>query len=114
MSAVCSYDELDDGAVRKFDIDGVPVAVVRIGSDVYAISDICSHANVSLSDGEVWCDELELECPKHGSAFNLQTGEPSTLPATQPVEVFDASVIGGQIVVTAKTFDVDPVRGASS
>ena len=62
-----------------------PVAVVRIGDDVYAIGDTCSHANVSLSEGEVWCDEREIECPKHSSTFSLETGEPLTLPATQPV-----------------------------
>ena len=56
--------------------------------DVYAIGDVCSHANVSLSEGEVWCDEREIECPKHGSTFSLETGEPVTLPATQPVPVF--------------------------
>ncbi len=101
MSAtpVCAFDELADGTARRFDIDGVAVAVVRIGDDVYAIGDVCSHANVSLSDGEVWCDERELECPKHGSAFHLETGEPSTLPATQPVAVYAASVVDGQIVI---------------
>jgi 3-phenylpropionate/trans-cinnamate dioxygenase ferredoxin subunit len=114
MSAVCSFDELEDGVARQVDVDGDAVAVVRIGDAVYAISDVCSHANVSLSGGEVWCDELELECPKHGSAFSLVTGEPSTLPATQPVEVFDASVIGGHVVVTRKTFDAGPARGARS
>ena len=75
--------------------------MVRIGDDVYAIGDMCSHAEVSLSEGEVWCDELELECWKHGSAFSLETGEPQTLPATQPVPVYDASVVDGQVVVTA-------------
>lgn len=101
MSAtpVCAFDELADGTARRFDIEGVAVAVVRIGDDVYAIGDVCSHANVSLSDGEVWCDERELECPKHGSAFHLETGEPSTLPATQPVAVYAASVVDGQIVI---------------
>ena len=69
-------------------VDGVAVAVVRIDDDVYAIGDVCSHANVSLSEGEVWCDEQELECPKHGSTFSLETGEPVTLPATQPVPVY--------------------------
>ena len=103
MSAVCAFEELPDGGARKFDVDGVPVAVVRIGDDVYAIGDICSHANVSLSDGEVWCDELELECPKHSSAFSLVTGEPSTLPATRPVAVYDADVVDGQVVVTARS-----------
>ncbi len=93
-------DELDDGSARKVQIAGESVAVVRIGDDVYAIGDVCSHADVSLSDGEVWCDERELECPKHGSAFSLTTGEPSTLPATRPVPVFDASVVDGHVVVT--------------
>lgn len=104
MSAVTEtvfpLDELAAGAVRKAVVAGIPVAVVRIGDDVYAIGDVCSHANVSLSEGEVWCDELELECPKHGSAFSLTTGEPGTLPATQPVPVFDAEVVDGQVVVT--------------
>ena len=76
--------------------------MVRIGDDVYAIGDVCSHANVSLSDGEVWCEERELECPKHGSTFHLETGEPSTLPATQPVPVYNASVVDGQIVVSVE------------
>lgn len=101
MSAttVCAFDELSDGTARKFDVDGIAVAVVRIGDDVYAIGDVCSHGNYSLSEGEVWCDERELECPKHGSTFDLRSGEPQTLPATQPVPVFDASVVDGQIVV---------------
>jgi len=99
-TAVCAFDDLADGTARRFDIDGVAVAVVRIGDDVYAISDVCSHANVSLSEGDVWCEERELECPKHGSAFHLESGEPSTLPATQPVAVYDASVVDGQIVIS--------------
>lgn len=102
MTAVCRIDELAPGTARKFDVNGVAVAVVRIGDDVYAIGDVCSHANVSLSDGEVWCDEKQLECPRHGSAFSLVTGEPNTLPATQPVAVFLARVEDGNIVVEAK------------
>ena len=103
MSApVCAFDELEDGGARRFVVGGIPVAVVRIGDDVYAIGDICSHAHVSLSEGEVWVEEREIECPKHGSTFDLETGEPSTLPATQPVPVFDASVVDGQVVVEIK------------
>ena len=105
MTAVCRFDDLADGAARRVEIDGDAVALVRIGNDVYALSDTCSHANVSLSDGEVWCDELELECPKHGSAFDLRTGEPGTLPATRPVAVYDASVVDGNVVVTARSAD---------
>lgn len=97
---VCALDDIPSGTARKFDVGGVAVAVVRIEGDVYALGDVCSHANVSLAEGEVWCDERELECPKHSSAFSLTTGEPQTLPATQPVPVYDASVVDGQIVVS--------------
>ena len=105
---VFSLDELPPGTARKVEVAGIAVAVVRIDDDVYAIGDVCSHAEVSLSDGEVWCEERELECPKHGSAFNLETGEPSTLPATQPVPVFDASVVDGQVVVSVTIGGEDP------
>ncbi|HSH11647.1 MAG TPA: non-heme iron oxygenase ferredoxin subunit [Ilumatobacter sp.] len=107
---VCSLDEIPSGTARKFEVAGIAVSVVRIDDDVYALGDVCSHAEISLSDGEVWCDELELECPKHGSAFSLLTGEPSTLPATQPVPVFDASVVDGKVMVTV-TIDPDPSEG---
>jgi 3-phenylpropionate/trans-cinnamate dioxygenase ferredoxin subunit len=107
---VCSLDEIPSGAARKFEVAGIAVSVVRIGDDLYALGDVCSHAEVSLSEGEVWCDELELECPKHGSAFSLLTGEPSTLPATQPVPVFDASVVDGKVMVTI-TIDPDVSEG---
>ena len=97
---VFAFDEIESGSARKVEVAGIAISVVRIEDDVYAIGDVCSHADVSLSDGEVWCDELELECPKHGSAFHLTTGAPSTLPATQPVPVFEAAVVDGQVVVT--------------
>jgi 3-phenylpropionate/trans-cinnamate dioxygenase ferredoxin subunit len=102
---VCALDDLESGTARKFVVDGIDVAVVRIDDDVYALADICSHANVSLSDGEVWCDERELECPKHSSTFSLVTGEPQTLPATQPVPVYAASVVDGTVIVTTTTED---------
>jgi len=100
---VCALEELAEGTARKFDVDGVAIAVVRIGDDVYAIGDVCSHADFSLSEGEVWCDELEIECPQHSSTFSLLTGVPATLPATQPVPVFEASVVDGQIVIGPST-----------
>ena len=99
MTPICALDELVSGEARKFVVDGEPVAVVRIDDAVYAIGDICSHANVSLSEGEVWCDELGLECPKHSSVFSLVTGVPSTLPATQPVAVYEVSIVDGKVMV---------------
>ena len=99
MTVVCKLDELESGTAKRFDVNGTPVAVVRIDDDVYAIGDICSHANVSLSDGEVWCETKQLECPRHSSAFSLETGVPETLPATQPVPVYVARVVDGNVEV---------------
>ena len=96
---VCAFAELEHGTARKFDVDGRSVAVVRIDDAVYAIGDRCSHADVSLSDGEVFCDTKEIECVRHGSAFSLVTGEPQTLPATQPVPVYVARVVDGHVEI---------------
>jgi 3-phenylpropionate/trans-cinnamate dioxygenase ferredoxin subunit len=96
---VCALADLAPGAARRFDVSGRAVAVVRIGDDVYAIGDTCSHADVSLSEGEVFCDAKELECWKHGSSFSLVTGEPSTLPATKPVPVYVARVVDGNVEI---------------
>jgi 3-phenylpropionate/trans-cinnamate dioxygenase ferredoxin subunit len=96
---VCALDELAPGAARRVEVGGRSVALVRIGDDVYAIGDTCSHADVSLSDGLVWCDEKQIECVRHGSAFSLETGHPDTLPATQPVPVYVARVENGQVLV---------------
>ena len=101
-SETIALDDLVPGTATRLVIDGIPVAVVRIDDDVYAIGDVCSHANVSLSEGEVWADERELECPKHGSTFDLKTGEPVTLPATQPVPIYGVEVADGMVTVTAE------------
>jgi 3-phenylpropionate/trans-cinnamate dioxygenase ferredoxin component len=98
-TAVCALTDLAPNSATRFDVDGRPVAVVRIGNDVYALGDTCSHADVSLSEGEVWCDSKELECWKHGSTFSLETGEPATLPATQPVPVYVARVVDGIVEI---------------
>jgi 3-phenylpropionate/trans-cinnamate dioxygenase ferredoxin subunit len=100
LQRVCALADLVDGAAAKFEVGKHVVAVVRIGERVYAIGNRCSHADVSLSDGDVDCDAKELECVRHGSAFSLETGEPSTLPATQPVPVFVAEVRGGDVYVS--------------
>jgi 3-phenylpropionate/trans-cinnamate dioxygenase ferredoxin subunit len=101
-TATFPFDELEPGTARRVDVAGVAVAVVRIDDEVYAIGDVCSHANVSLSEGEVWTDERELECPQHGSTFDLKTGEPVTLPATQPVPVYGVEVVDGVVTVTVE------------
>ena len=96
---LCRLDEIASGTARRFEVEDRSIAVVRIGDDVYAIGDTCSHAKISLSEGEVVCESKELECWKHGSAFSLETGEAMTLPATQPVPVYNVSVIDGDVVI---------------
>jgi 3-phenylpropionate/trans-cinnamate dioxygenase ferredoxin subunit len=92
-------DELASGEARRFEIGDHRIALVRIEDDFYAIGDRCSHEDYSLAEGEVWTAERELECPRHGSTFDLKTGEPCSLPATRPVPVYRVEVDGDDVVV---------------
>jgi 3-phenylpropionate/trans-cinnamate dioxygenase ferredoxin subunit len=71
------------------------IAMFRINDDVYAIGDRCSHAEASLAEGELW--GLSVECPRHGSEFDLKSGEPQALPATEPVPVYPVSIDDGTV-----------------
>ncbi|MEC9449939.1 MAG: non-heme iron oxygenase ferredoxin subunit [Actinomycetota bacterium] len=96
---VCGWGELDDRAARRVIVDGRPVALVRLGNRVHAIDDTCSHAEVSLAEGEVDAEECALECWKHGSLFDLETGAALTLPALKPVAVHSVVVNGDDVLV---------------
>jgi 3-phenylpropionate/trans-cinnamate dioxygenase ferredoxin subunit len=96
---LCAFEELEPGTARRFDVDGQRIAVVRIDDDVYAIGDRCTHQDISLAEGEVDVDERTIECWKHGSQFDLRTGEPLSLPATKATPVYDVDVIDGRIVL---------------
>lgn len=97
---VCAFSDLVPGTATRFELDGSGVAVVRVGDDVYAIGDRCSHANFSLSEGEVDTAACTLECWKHGAVFSLRTGEPLTLPATKPVAVYDVDLRDGGVYLS--------------
>ena len=92
-------EELAPDSARRVEVGGLEIAVVRIGDDVYAIGDTCSHAEVSLSEGWVEPDDCAIECVAHGAMFDLETGEPLSLPATRAVPVYEASVVDGVIVL---------------
>jgi 3-phenylpropionate/trans-cinnamate dioxygenase ferredoxin subunit len=96
---VGKLDDIAPGAAKRFDIGKHRVAVVRCDDDLYAIGDTCTHADFSLSEGEVYCEEREIECWKHGSTFSLVTGEPQSLPATRAVPVYHVEVVDGEVVV---------------
>jgi nitrite reductase/ring-hydroxylating ferredoxin subunit len=95
---VCSVAEVPEGTAHRVVLDGVPIAVVHTEGEWFAVSDICSHADVSLSEGDV--DGCTLECWLHGSRFDLRTGKPSGPPATTPIPVYPVSVEGDSVFVT--------------
>ena len=94
---LCALDDLVDGEGQRFDVDGHRLAVVRLGEAVYVIGDRCTHADFSLSEGEVDADTCHIECWKHGSSFSLVTGEPDVLPATRPVPTYVTEVRDGEV-----------------
>ncbi|MGH3714440.1 MAG: non-heme iron oxygenase ferredoxin subunit [Micromonosporaceae bacterium] len=95
---VCAAADIESGSAVRAEIDDLPVAIVH-GEDggFYAIHDVCSHAEVPLSEGDV--EDCTIECWLHGSRFDLKTGEPTGLPATEPVPVYPVEVRDGEVYV---------------
>jgi len=93
----CALAELKADSALAVDVDGTEVAVVRSGDEYYAIADECSHAAIPLSEGDV--EDGEIECYLHGSRFDLRTGKPLGLPATEPVAVYPVRVDGDELLV---------------
>lgn len=96
---VCAVSELPVGARRRVDADGIAVIVVNCDGEYLAIEDLCSHDGAPLDDGPIDCAAGTIECPRHGSLFDLRSGRPKTLPAYMPVETFPVEVDGDQLVV---------------
>jgi len=95
---VCGLSELVQDEARRVEVEGVAIAVVLDGNgDVHAIGDVCTHGDISLSDGFV--EGETLECWAHGSAFSLKTGRPLNLPAYEPVPVFAVEIIDGDVFI---------------
>ena len=97
---ICGAAEVPPGEARRFELDHRPFAVVNLGDAGFRVLDaICSHAHYFLDEGEVDPDLETIECPKHGSTFDLNTGKPRTLPATQPVERFAVEVEDDDVMI---------------
>jgi 3-phenylpropionate/trans-cinnamate dioxygenase ferredoxin subunit len=97
---VCGAVDLPVGEARRFDVGGAEVCVVNLGDDGFrAVAAECSHAHAYLDEGEVDLDLATIECPLHGSTFDLQTGAPKTLPATQPVATYPVTVADGDVLI---------------
>jgi len=97
MIELAKLEEIPSGKTLRVERDEYRVCLVNIEDEIYIIDDRCSHADFSLSAGLVDCDEKEIECPKHGALFDLETGNPRSLPATQPVKKYKA-IVQGDIV----------------
>jgi 3-phenylpropionate/trans-cinnamate dioxygenase ferredoxin component len=97
MPRAATLDDIPQGGVLAVELDGVEVALVRTDDEVFAIRDECSHASVALSEGDV--EGCEIECWLHGSMFDLRTGKPTNLPATEPVPIYPCKVDDGVVYV---------------
>jgi 3-phenylpropionate/trans-cinnamate dioxygenase ferredoxin subunit len=97
FARACALAELRDHEALGLTVDGQDLAVARHGDEVFAVEDICSHAAVPLSEGDV--EDCTVECYLHGSRFDLRTGKPTGLPATEPVATFPVDVRGADVYV---------------
>jgi 3-phenylpropionate/trans-cinnamate dioxygenase ferredoxin subunit len=93
----CALSELPDEGALGVEVDGLPVAVIRAGGEVFALHDVCSHEEVPLSEGEVY--DHTVECWLHGSCFDVRTGKPTGPPATKPVVTYQVKIDGDDILV---------------
>ena len=98
FARACAVADVPEAGGLRVVLDGIPVAVVRDeDGDLHAIGDTCSHAEVSLSEGEV--DGCTIECWLHGSRFDLRTGKPTGMPATEPVPVYPVKIEDDDVLV---------------
>ena len=93
--AVCAVADLVERRPLRVELERVDVAVVRVGEQIFAIEDVCSHAEVPLSDGDVEIENgvCTIECALHGSRFSLIDGEPTGPPASLPVPTYPVEII---------------------
>lgn len=98
--SIGKLESFADGEGTQVEAEGLVLAVIRLGESIYVLGDRCTHADVSLAEGDVDPDTHTIECWRHGSSFSLETGVPDVLPATQPTPVYDAKVIDGEVFVT--------------
>ena len=97
----CSLDEVRTDQALAVTLGRYDLAIARNGDEVFALENTCSHAEVALTEGEV--ADCQIECWLHGSMFDLRTGKPTNLPATEPVATFPIDVRGGDVYVDTET-----------
>jgi 3-phenylpropionate/trans-cinnamate dioxygenase ferredoxin subunit len=96
---VARTSDIPPGHAARVEIDGVPVAIFNVEGEFFAVDDTCTHQEASLSEGDLDLDRCAIECPLHGSAFDLRTGEVLSLPAVEPVRVHRIEISDGVVRV---------------
>lgn len=94
---VATVAELSPGEMMYVEVGDDPVCLINLGGEFYALNDICTHQEASLSDGEIVGDEVE--CPLHGGAFEIRTGAPASFPVVSPVDTYRVRVVGDEVQV---------------
>jgi 3-phenylpropionate/trans-cinnamate dioxygenase ferredoxin subunit len=102
--SVARVEELDDGQRLLLEVDGRPLAVFRIAGQYFAIADVCSHDDGPVAEGPL--TGFEVECPRHGSHFDIRTGKVLSLPAAADIPAYPVRVVDGEILVGIPREDV--------
>jgi 3-phenylpropionate/trans-cinnamate dioxygenase ferredoxin subunit len=96
---LATVQDIPENEVRPFEYAGRRIAVYHIGGSFYATTDICSHAYAELSDGFLEPDDCTIECPLHGSRFDIRSGAVLSLPAYEPIATYAVRVEGEDVLV---------------
>ena len=96
---ICPVDDLPPGAKRVVTWEELEIGIVNCGGEILAVEDRCSHDDGDLMEGDVDDETCSVECPRHGSVFDLRTGKPLNLPAYVPIDTFEVTVEDGLIKV---------------
>lgn len=101
---IARAEDIPPGHAARVEVDGQPIAIFNVDDEFFAVDDTCTHAEASLSEGELDIERCTIECPLHGSCFDLRDGEALTLPAVEPVQTYDVAVHDGmlQLAVAAE------------
>ncbi len=102
FAPVAKLDEIPEGGMKQVVAHGDVVGLYRVGSDVYAMNDICTHEETYLTEGEFEAEDFEVECPLHGSRFDVRDGSVRILPATKPAATYPVKIEGDLVLVGPK------------
>ncbi len=98
--AVATMDELPDGGRKSVIVDDTPALLIRLGERLYCVEDVCTHDGQPLTDGPI--ADGQITCPRHGARFDIATGSPTCMPATEPVRTFTVEIRGDQVFAAAE------------